>query len=521
MQMRKIRVVENNKPLECQVNNAIVYTHILPKIKSDNVLSSYFSNSFTKKDEMDRESGGKCKSCQLNKTKDLLLTFIADFKRCPDDKKPAVVNVLGQREWMSHMGKWINVITNEVEDIKYGEKEVPHMPTQRKESPQSPPESKPEPARPKPEMIQEPPHVAAPTKLEKASESPEKETENKGDGKRKVIFRNFQAPGDIVMMTAAVRDLHVNFPGKFITDVRTNSMPIWESNKYITKLNEKDPDVEVHDVEYNLIHQSNQGPFHFSEGFTEHFEEILGVRIRRRIGRGHIEIGPGEDGWGKSERESWFGSHGYSSETQYWIINAGYKNDFTCKMWPAERYQQIVDHYRGKILFVQIGHSSHNHPELEGVVNLVGKTDDRQLIRLVWASSGVITPCSYPMTLAAAVPVRPGACNGRKTRPCVVIAGGREPSGWQAHTEHQFIHTCGMLPCCDSGGCWASRVKPIGDGDEKDIKNMCRHVVKLDGGDEIPYCMDMISAEEVIRRIDMYYSFYQAGRKKTHSYNKR
>ena len=38
---------------------------------------------------------------------------------------------------------------------------------------------------------------------------------------RKLIFRNFQSPGDIVMLTAAVRDLHKCYPGRFVTDVLT------------------------------------------------------------------------------------------------------------------------------------------------------------------------------------------------------------------------------------------------------------------------------------------------------------
>ena len=39
---------------------------------------------------------------------------------------------------------------------------------------------------------------------------------------RKLILRNFQSPGDIVMLTAAVRDLHRAHPGEFLTDVRTS-----------------------------------------------------------------------------------------------------------------------------------------------------------------------------------------------------------------------------------------------------------------------------------------------------------
>ena len=39
----------------------------------------------------------------------------------------------------------------------------------------------------------------------------------------KLILRNSQSPGDIVMLTAAVRDLHACRPGQFLTDVRTPS----------------------------------------------------------------------------------------------------------------------------------------------------------------------------------------------------------------------------------------------------------------------------------------------------------
>jgi hypothetical protein len=38
---------------------------------------------------------------------------------------------------------------------------------------------------------------------------------------QKVILRNFLSPGDIVMLTAALRDLHAAHPKRFVTDVRT------------------------------------------------------------------------------------------------------------------------------------------------------------------------------------------------------------------------------------------------------------------------------------------------------------
>ena len=183
----------------------------------------------------------------------------------------------------------------------------------------------------------------------------------------------------------------------------------------------------------------------------------------------------------------------------FWIIVAGGKYDYTIKWWDSNRFQDVVDHFKGKILFVQVGETkNHFHPPLEGVIDLRGKTDLRQLVRLVYHSSGVLCPVTLMMHLAAAVETK---TNSPPLRTCVVVAGGREPPHWEAYPHHQFLHTVGALPCCEKGGCWKSRTIPIGDGDGKDLpKNLCVDVV-----DELPRCMDMIRSEQVIRAIELYY----------------
>ena len=50
---------------------------------------------------------------------------------------------------------------------------------------------------------------------------------------RKLILRNFQSAGDIVMLTEAARDLHRSHPGEFMTDVRTPFPDLWAHNPYI------------------------------------------------------------------------------------------------------------------------------------------------------------------------------------------------------------------------------------------------------------------------------------------------
>ena len=112
---------------------------------------------------------------------------------------------------------------------------------------------------------------------------------------------------------------------------------------------------------------------------------------------------------------------------------------------------------------------------------------------------GVLCPVTFAMHLAAAVEVKGGR---PKNRPCAVVAGGREPCQWEAYPHHQYIHRNGALLCCDDGGCWKSRTKPLGDGDEKDRpENLCVDVVN-----GLPRCMDMITATEVCRRIELYFN---------------
>ena len=48
---------------------------------------------------------------------------------------------------------------------------------------------------------------------------------------------------------------------------------------------------------------------------------------------------------------------------------------------------------------------------------------------------------------------------------------------------------------------------------------MCKYVVKSEEGHELAYCMDMITADEVIRRMNIYFSFNTPGRRRTYTYN--
>jgi ADP-heptose:LPS heptosyltransferase len=308
---------------------------------------------------------------------------------------------------------------------------------------------------------------------------------------RRLILRSPLSPGDIVLLTAAVRDLHRCYPGRFLTDVRTHCHALWEHNPYLTPLPETAPGVEVIDCDYPLIERCNQEPWHVLHGFIQFLNQRLDLRIQPTEFRGDIHLSALERSWYSQVHEQ------LGADIPFWIVSAGGKYDVTVKWWASERYQAVVDHFRGRLLFVQVGAAGHHHPRLERVLDLRGRTDLRQLVRLVHHSHGVLCPITALMHLAAAIEVKPGV---QAHRPCVVIAGGREPPHWEAYPHHQFIHTVGALRCCAQGGCWRDRIRPLGDGDERDqADHLC-----VDPVDTLPRCMAMITPDEVIRRIELY-----------------
>src|ERR1044071_5053563 len=107
---------------------------------------------------------------------------------------------------------------------------------------------------------------------------------------RKLILRNFLSPGDIVMLTAAVRDLHLCYPGQFLTDIRTSCPPLWENNPYLTPLTDDDPDASIVECETPLINKSNRVPYHYVHGFISFLNDRLGLSIQPTAFRGDIHL---------------------------------------------------------------------------------------------------------------------------------------------------------------------------------------------------------------------------------------
>lgn len=306
---------------------------------------------------------------------------------------------------------------------------------------------------------------------------------------QKLILISHLSPGDLVMLTAAVRDLHRCYPGRFLTDVRTGSPELWIHNPHLVPLEVDDPAVRLLPCHYPLIRLSNERPVHFLHGFIDYLNQALDLRIRLTRLAGDIHLSEAEKSLPSVVEQK------TGLNLPYWIIVGGGKLDLTIKWWHFRRWQAVVDQFRGRILFAQVGEKHHYHPPLDGVLDLRGQTPMRELIRLVYHAQGVVCPVTALMHLAAAVEVPPGRA---PDRPCVVVAGGREPATWEAYPSHRFLHTIGQFPCCANGGCWRSRTVPLGDGDDKDEPGaLCVDVVN-----QLPRCMDSITPGMVAGQIE-------------------
>ena len=88
-----------------------------------------------------------------------------------------------------------------------------------------------------------------------------------------LMIRNTQSPGDIVVLSATLRDLHIAHPGKYLTGVNVSpgAEHIFYNNPQITTIfrgrGRKVPGWRQFVSHYPLIKRSNQERKHFLWGF--------------------------------------------------------------------------------------------------------------------------------------------------------------------------------------------------------------------------------------------------------------
>lgn len=312
--------------------------------------------------------------------------------------------------------------------------------------------------------------------------------------KRRFRLLHTRAPGDIVAMTGLVRDLKRTYGDEVLIETQTSCKSLWRYNPYVTTFAPDTPGVKELTLCYQRgIKGQKFEPVHFLSEFHRNFKNQTGIDVPITEPRPDLHLSDEE----RTVRPV---------SGRYWVFLSGGKSDFTIKVWHNDNWiktVRLLQEY--EIPLVQIGavDEGHWHPQVPGVLDLVGRTSLRDVLRIIQHADGVICGVTFAMHAAAAL-----------EKPCVVIAGGREAWWWEAYVRqnrglgcpeklrvpHRYLHTIGLLDCTDHhGGCWKNKVVPL----NKDPL-LCKKPVMLPG-QPVAACMHMITPEHVVEAVMSYY----------------
>jgi ADP-heptose:LPS heptosyltransferase len=292
----------------------------------------------------------------------------------------------------------------------------------------------------------------------------------------KLVFTNHQCPGDILMLTAAVRDFKRTFP-EVLVGVQTRCGFLWDNNPNIVVPTN---DFQIVSLNYKTPHQSNTSPA------TEHFIYAFHHSIERQLGISLNYGMPYPDLYLSEEDKKPL----VNTEKPVLLINAGSKPDFPIKQWPIEYFQQVVDACKERYTVVQIGETgTGRHPRLNGVVSMLDKTPGRRIVQLMHQASAVITGVSFPMHLCAGL-----NASDSGQRKCIVLAGNREDTAWEKYPDMYYLQKpCKYVePGC---GCWKRWLPPLTQPNTE----VCFNAVRLQNGHYYAHCIADISVEDVLK----------------------
>lgn len=290
--------------------------------------------------------------------------------------------------------------------------------------------------------------------------------------RKEYVFANRQRIGDILVMTAGIRDFKNAFPDTRV-NVITTAMHIWDHNKSIDPTLVPTESNTIKIGPSKLTNASNRLDWHFANAYRMSIEDALNIHIPQ----------------GESRPDIWFTEEEYYAsriiKEPYWIIVVGGEKGWGCKMYPLERWQEFINQNKD-IIFYQLGAREDNYQKLIGdnVVDYVGKTQDhntgiRDLFKLFLNAEGSIGLVSFHMHLSGAL-----------HKPCIVVAGAREPVSFTQYPGHQYLATDGCLPCAETA-CWHCNI------------DSCTDLVV--NKEKVPKCVDIITPQDLTNALNRYY----------------
>ncbi len=313
-----------------------------------------------------------------------------------------------------------------------------------------------------------------------------------------VLMRPKLAPGDSVVMTALIRDIVTTRPGEFQVDIIANFKELFQNNPYITPLAEtKQPGLEYITLSYNKgLREQRYETIHFLNYFHRDFART-GLKIPLTKPYPDLHLSPDEASI-RPVRE------------RYWVILPGWKRDVTVKLWHHTAWGELLERLRGYGLrFVQLGSTNPmcTNPKFSDVLDLTGRTTLREMMQLIHHAEGVICGVTCAMHMAAAL-----------HKPCVVLGGGREAWWWEAYVPenkglggeqvakqqpvpHRYLHTIGLLDCCQHYGCWKNKIPGL---PTRGDKGLCTRPVAL-RDHPAPECMTLITPAMAEQAVLSYY----------------
>jgi hypothetical protein len=324
-----------------------------------------------------------------------------------------------------------------------------------------------------------------------------------------MVIRHKWALGDTVLLTALIRDIHKAYPDKYEIGVDTHWTNVWWNNPHVTKLDSKaGPKPQLIEIGWGDAIKWNAYAKYGDRREMKHILAWYHYDFERKTGLIVPVTDPKPDLHMTDDEKI------RRIQGRYWVIISGGKLDMTTKHWHAHRAQEVVDKLAAQgIHCVQVGavHTSHIHPPLMNVTSMIGKTENvRDLWNVIMHADGVICGVTGAMHIAAAF-----------EKPCVVYAGGREEPWFEAYVnsfkafgpqakpvpvEHKFLHTIGLLECCDKQGCWKKRTIPLDPGDlSRKAYTLCRMPLRPEYSHPVAKCQDLIQTDHVVEAVMDYY----------------